>query len=162
MMAKNNIVEYKQGENRKVDQLVELVNQEIANFSVLYTKLHNYHWYVDGPHFFSLHVKLEELYDEVTTHMDDLAERLLALGAKPVATLKEQLDIATIKEATGKEETEKMIQTIISDFEQLSQEFSKAIELAEENTDQVTGDMFVGIQKSFEKHTWMLRAYLKK
>lgn len=161
-MAKNNVVEYKQGENHTVDQLVELVNQEIANLSVLYTKLHNYHWYVDGPHFFSLHVKLEELYNEVTVYMDELAERLLALGAKPVATLKEHLTLTTLKEATGKEETETMIQTTISDFKQLSQEFSKAIHLAEENGDQVTGDMFVGIQKSFDKHTWMLRAYLGK
>ena len=43
-------------------KLGTLVNKEIANFSVLYTKIHNYHWFVNGPHFFELHQKLEELY----------------------------------------------------------------------------------------------------
>lgn len=157
-----NLVQYKKGEDGSADKLVELVNKEIANFNVLYTKLHNYHWNVNGPHFFSLHVKLEELYNEVTLDMDELAERLLALGAKPVATIKEYMELTTIKEATGSEKTETMIKNIISDFETLSEEFAEIISIAEENSDDVTGDMLVGMKKSLNKHTWMLRAYLGK
>jgi starvation-inducible DNA-binding protein len=156
-----NVVEYK-GDEKKAKKLVKLVNQEIANLTVLYTKLHNFHWNVAGPHFFSLHVKLEELYNEVTLNSDELAERLLALGEKPVGTLKEMLDLTTIKEATGKEKTEDMIQTVISDFEQLSNEFAKVIEAADTNSDDVTADMLTGMKASLEKHTWMLRAYLGK
>lgn len=59
--------------------LVDLVNKQIANWTVLYTKLHNYHWYVTGPDFFTLHAKFEELYNEAALHIDELAERLLAL-----------------------------------------------------------------------------------
>ena len=157
-----NVVQYKKGEDGSADKLVELVNKEIANFNVLYTKLHNYHWNVNGPHFFSLHVKLEELYNEVTLNMDELAERLLALGAKPVATIKEYMELTTIKEATGSEKTETMVKNIISDFESLSDEFAEIISIAEENSDEVTGDMLVGMKKSLNKHTWMLRAYLGK
>lgn len=157
-----NLVQYKKGEDGSADKLVELVNKEIANFNVLYTKLHNYHWNVNGPHFFSLHVKLEELYNEVTLDMDELAERLLALGAKPVATIKEYMELTTIKEATGSEKTETMVKNIISDFETLSEEFAEIISIAEENSDDVTGDMLVGMKKSLNKHTWMLRAYLGK
>lgn len=157
-----NLVQYKKGEDGSADKLVELVNKEIANFNVLYTKLHNYHWNVNGPHFFSLHVKLEELYNEVTLNMDELAERLLALGAKPVATIKEYMELTTIKEATGSEKTETMVKNIISDFETLSEEFAEIISIAEENSDEVTGDMLVGMKKSLNKHTWMLRAYLGK
>lgn len=157
-----NLVQYKKGEDGSADKLVELVNKEIANFNVLYTKLHNYHWNVNGPHFFSLHVKLEELYNEVTLNMDELAERLLAIGAKPVATIKEYMELTTIKEATGSEKTETMVKNIIGDFETLSDEFAEIISIAEENSDEVTGDMLVGMKKSLNKHTWMLRAYLGK
>ncbi|MDM5210547.1 DNA starvation/stationary phase protection protein [Peribacillus sp. NJ4] len=140
-------------------KLGTLVNKEIANFSVLYTKIHNYHWFVNGPHFFELHQKLEELYKEVTTNYDELAERLLAIGEKPVATLKEYLELTTIEEATGNENTEDMVQSVISDFEKLSEEFSEIIEVAEQE-DPVTADMLTGMKKSLNKHAWMLRAYL--
>ncbi|MFD0051157.1 Dps family protein [Actinomycetes bacterium NPDC127524] len=139
---------------------VEVVNKEIANFSVLYTKLHNYHWFVNGPHFFELHVKLEELYNEVTANMDELAERLLALGEKPVATIKEYMELTSIEEATGQENTEDMVQSVITDFEKLSKELEEGIESAEKDDDQVTGDMLIGMKKSLNKHAWMLRAYL--
>ncbi|MEF2096780.1 MULTISPECIES: Dps family protein [Peribacillus] len=140
-------------------KLGTLVNKEIANFSVLYTKIHNYHWFVNGPHFFELHQKLEELYKEVTSNYDELAERLLAIGEKPVATLKEYLELTTIEEATGNENTEDMVQSVISDFEKLSEEFLEIIEVAEEE-DPVTADMLTGMKKSLNKHAWMLRAYL--
>lgn len=140
-------------------KLGTLVNKEIANFSVLYTKIHNYHWFVNGPHFFELHQKLEEIYKEVTSNYDELAERLLAIGEKPVATLKEYLELTTIEEATGNENTEDMVQSVISDFEKLSEEFLEIIEVAEEE-DPVTADMLTGMKKSLNKHAWMLRAYL--
>ncbi|MDF9759235.1 starvation-inducible DNA-binding protein [Peribacillus simplex] len=102
---------------------------------------------------------MEELYIEVTANYDELAERLLAIGEKPVATLKEYLELTTIEEATGNENTEDMVQSVISDFEKLSGEFLEIIEVAEEE-DPVTADMLTGMKKSLNKHAWMLRAYL--
>lgn len=142
--------------------LVKVVNQEISNFGVLYVKLHNYHWYVNGPHFFGLHEKLEELYNEISIHLDELAERLLAIEEKPAATIKEFMEYATLKEATGEESTEEMIGTIINDFKMVAEELVDGISIAEEAGDQATGDMLVSIQQSVQKHAWMLRAYLGK
>ena len=75
-------------------KLHEILNKQISTWSVLYVKLHNYHWYVKGNQFFTLHVKFQELYEESTLHLDDLAERLLALEGKPVATMKEHLELS--------------------------------------------------------------------
>lgn len=72
-------------------QLQEAVNKQVANWTVLFTKLHNFHWYVKGHHFFVLHEKFEELYNEAAEYIDDLAERLLALEGSPIATLTEAL-----------------------------------------------------------------------
>src|SRR5690625_6148648 len=66
---------------------VTKVNELIANQGVLFVKLHQYHWYVQGPHFFTLHVKLEELYEESNEYFDAFAERLIAKGEKPFSTL---------------------------------------------------------------------------
>lgn len=142
-------------------KLVEVLNKEVSNFNVLFTKLHNYHWYVTGPHFFELHVKLEELYTEVATHFDVLAERLLAMEEKPLATMKEHLETASIQEASGKENTDKMVKSVIDDFKTICDELKEGIHLSEEDGDHMTADMLGGIVKSFEKHSWMLRAYLQ-
>ncbi len=72
----------------------------MANFSVLYMKLHHYHWYVKGENFFTLHVKFQELYTEAALHLDTIAERMLSLRTLPTATLEEQLQLSSIKEAT--------------------------------------------------------------
>lgn len=144
-----------------MNKLEQLLNKEVANLAVLYTKLHNYHWYVKGPHFFQLHEKFEELYDEVTGLYDEFAERILMLGGKPVATLKQSLEIATILEASGLETKEEMIKVVISDFRQLDAELKEGIELAEAAEDDVTTDMFTTTRASLQKHIWMLSELLK-
>ncbi|MGX1983765.1 starvation-inducible DNA-binding protein [Thermolongibacillus altinsuensis] len=144
------------------NRLVEIVNKQIANWNVLYVKLHNYHWYVKGPQFFTLHTKFEELYNEAALHIDELAERLLALGGKPVATMKEYLATASVQEATGNETAEEMVASIIQDFETMIGELKEGMKLAEEANDETTGDMLLGIHQSLEKHVWMLKSFLGK
>ncbi|WP_044894886.1 Dps family protein [Bacillus alveayuensis] len=143
-------------------QLTEIVNKQIANWSVLYIKLHNYHWFVKGPQFFTLHTKFEELYNEAALHIDELAERLLALGGAPVATMKECLETASVKEATGQETAEEMVGTLVNDFATMIDELKEGMKVAEEVDDETTGDMLLGIHQSLEKHVWMLKSFLGK
>jgi starvation-inducible DNA-binding protein len=140
--------------------LTKSLNTQVANFSVLYMKLHNYHWYVKGENFFTLHVKFEELYTEAALHLDTIAERMLSLHSVPTATLKEQLQLSSIKEATGDENAQDMVKTLADDFNTICSELTEGITLAEDNNDQPTADMFIAIRDSLEKHRWMLKAYL--
>ena len=144
-----------------MNELEQLLNKEVANFAVLYTKLHNYHWYVKGPLFFQLHAKFEELYDEATEIYDELAERILMLGGKPVATLKQSLELASIAEASGLETKEEMIKVIINDFRQIDTELKEGVKLAEELEDDVTVDLLTTTRASLQKHVWMLSELLK-
>lgn len=143
--------------NRLNTQLNELV----ATYSVLYTKLHNYHWYVTGPSFFTLHEKFEELYNEVTLNLDEIAERILTKGGKPVATLKEHLELSHVQEATGSETTEEMVQTIITDFQAIMKLINEAMGQASEEGDDRTEDILNAIFQSLEKHNWMLKSFLR-
>jgi starvation-inducible DNA-binding protein len=146
--------------NTTSTSLEQIMNRQVANLNVLYVKIHNFHWYVKGEQFFSLHVKFEELYNEVTLQMDEVAERLLSIKGSPAATMKEYLELATIQEATGKEDTRGMVQSLIEDFATISEELTEGIELAEEIKDQPTSDMFIKIRSDLEKHQWMLRSFL--
>ena len=138
------------------------LNDLVATWSVVYTKLHNYHWYVSGPSFFTLHAKFEELYNETTLTLDEIAERILALGGKPVATLKEHLEMSLVKEATGKESAEEMVQTIINDFSVMMDALNKTMETAAEMGDDRTEDLLNAKFQSLEQHSWMLSAFLGK
>lgn len=144
------------------NQLANVLNKQIANWSVLYTKLHNFHWYVKGEQFFTLHVKFEELYNEAALHVDEIAERLLAIGGLPVATMKENLELSSIQEATGSETSQEMVQAIINDFSIIIGELKEGMSLAGEIDDETTGDMLLAIHSGLEKHVWMLTAYLGK
>jgi starvation-inducible DNA-binding protein len=144
------------------NQLVGVLNKQIANWSVLYIKLHNYHWYVKGGQFFTLHVKFEEFYNEAGLHVDVIAERLLAIGGNPVATMKECLEISSVKEANGQESADEMVQSIINDFSLITGELREGMNLAEKMNDETTGDMLLAIHSGLEKHIWMLTAFLGK
>lgn len=140
--------------------LSDVLNRQIANWIVLYVKLHHYHWYVTGSQFFTLHAKFEELYNEAALHIDELAERLLALRGKPVATMKECLETASVKEADGQETAERMVAELAGDFDRMIGELKEGIEEADQAGDESTADMLLGIHTSLEKHVWMLHSFL--
>lgn len=142
------------------NQLHSLMNTQLTNWTVLYTKLHNFHWNVKGPNFFSLHEKFEEFYTDAATYMDDMAERLLTIGGQPVGTLKETLAMATIQEASGSEKADEMVKVILEDFQIIAKDIDVLLEVAEEVKDEATGDLFLGIKAAVEKNIWMLKAYL--
>ncbi|MEC0225938.1 Dps family protein [Paenibacillus alba] len=146
----------------KANPITEILDKQVANFSILYMKIHNYHWYVKGENFFTLHIKFEELYTEAGLHLDVIAERMLSLRAIPTATLTQHLEKASVKEAKNDETAEQMVKQLASDFSLVCSELTEGIELAEENKDQPTADLLIGIRSSLEKHSWMLEAFLGK
>ena len=145
--------------SEKQSQLVEVLNRQVANWNVLYVKLHRFHWYVKGRDFFTLHAKFEELYNEAAQHIDDLAERVLSIGGKPLATMKEYLAVASIKEAEGEMTAQQMVSETAADFRTLIGELARGMELAEAAGDEATSDMLLGIRASLEKHVWMLDSF---
>ncbi len=149
--------------NANVDTTAELhraLNKQVADWSVLYTKLHNFHWYVKGSNFFTLHAKFEEFYNAAAARMDEVAERLLTIGGSPAATLREHLALTGIAEATGRETADEMVEALIRDFRTEAAELQEAIEIAGSLDDKATEDMLIGLKAEVEKDAWMLEAYL--
>ncbi len=143
---------------------LSVLNQLIANQGVLYIKLHQYHWFVQGPHFYTLHEKFEELYNETNAKFDEFAERLIIKGEKPYSTLEEYLEHASIKEKRYDEKmsAEEMVSDTVHDFRTIKELALEGIELAGEENDSVTEDMLIGYKESIDQTIWMLQAYLGK
>lgn len=141
-------------------EVIEVLNKQVAEWTVLYTKLHNYHWYVKGPNFFSLHEKFEELYNEASVYIDDLAERILAIEGNPIATLKEALEWSVIDEAEKNLTANQMVEQLSKDFTTVIAQLEEGIQLAEKLDDDMTGDMLLSMVTSLEKHNWMLKSFL--
>ncbi|RKN85645.1 Dps family protein [Paenibacillus ginsengarvi] len=138
--------------------VVEAINKQLANWGVLYVKIHNYHWYVKGKQFFTLHEKFEEMYNEANQWIDELAERILAIKGKPVATMKEMLASASVQEAGGNESADQMVAALVKDFQTMIGELRGAIDQADQAGDHSTADMLTEMQSSLEKRVWMLEA----
>ena len=142
-------------------ELEKKLNLYLANQLVDYVKKHNLHWNLKGTQFFTLHAKLEELYDEANDILDEVAERILALGGNPVSNMKEALSIATIKELeNGPKSTDQTIKALISDTDYWIKDSKEIAELADKEGDSVTNDMFNGYTKAYQKLAWMLKAYV--
>lgn len=143
-------------------KVAEHLNKYLANLHVLYTKLHNYHWNVEGRGFFTLHAKLEELYDGVAEEIDEVAERVLQLGERPLASLADYLKVAELKEAPSEGiDSEALVKALAEDFKTLITGLRAGIEAAQEIGDEVTVDLMIGSLANLEKQLWMLDAYVK-
>jgi len=140
--------------------LYEKMNVYLANQQVMYIKLHNLHWYVQGPAFFTLHSKFEELYDQTAEIIDEVAERLLALGQAPAASVKKALELAAVKELEDKPVKQvEAVQHLLEDTKYWVKDTKEIVQLAEEEGDSITADMFNDYLKEYEKLAWMLEAY---
>lgn len=141
------------------EDLIKLMNQNLANLSVLNVKLHNYHWNVKGIHFKPIHEMTEAYYDYFNEQYDEVAERIVQLGGKPLATLKDYLDNATFKEETKNEfDGKAVLQGVLSDFEKLIDEYKKIAEAADELEDSTSVALAEDNIAWLEKEIWMIKA----
>ena len=138
---------------------VDKLNIVLANASVLFTKLHNYHWNVKGPAFFQLHAKTEAYYNQFALMYDDVAERILQLGGMPLVTLEQILKTTTIVEESRTEFTvSSILEAVIGDFEAMQKLFAELS--ADETVDGITSAYADEQNAILEKELWMLRASL--
>lgn len=145
------------------EKLQKHLNQQVANFTVLYEKLHHYHWYVKGKQFFTLHEQFQKDYEEVTELVDELAEHLIIIGGSPVSSLKEYLEVTTLEENQKQAKTANtMVTQLIADYKQLVKELTEAIDEADDVDDDVAEDLLINIKGSLQKKIWFYTSFNSK
>jgi len=137
----------------------EKISSLVADFLVMYVKLHNIHWHTRGPHFFQVHKMTENLYDEFADYYDELSERLIAIGGKPPVTMKESLLFSSIKEDSRRMfSCKEGIDVVLKDVNIL---IEKIQEILKEKVDFVTEDLLISLLKNFEKNKWIFESTLE-
>lgn len=144
-----------------MSKTAEKLNLYLVNLNVLYRKLQNYHWNVVGTGFFTIHSKLEELYDGVNGRIDEVAERILAVGGRPMGTLKDYLENTTLVEAKNEDITTiNAILELQKDFTTMLALCKEIKEAADEESDFGTSALIDEDITNYEKTLWMFKAYL--
>lgn len=142
-------------------RLAEALSGVLADTFALYFKTHGYHWNVEGPHFKELHDMFEEQYQELWEAMDDIAERVRALGHYAPGSPEKLLDLTDLTADDGAPEAADMLERLIAGHEAAVKRIRVAISAAQEATDEGTADLLIERERAHLKAAWMLRATAK-
>lgn len=142
----------------KLEKVTKGLADLLANFQVYYTNLRGFHWTVRGKSFFTMHAKYEEYYNDAATKIDDIAERLLQLGATPESKFSEYLKVSEIREANVLEHGHDARCALLCWLKILIAKEREILAAASEAHDEVTVALMSDYLKSQEKEVWMLVA----
>lgn len=136
------------------------LNELLANYSFFYQNTRGFHWNIKGDKFFELHVKFEELYNDLWLKIDEIAERILTLGYAPKHNYSDYSKISEVKECKEISDGTKAIKNILDSFKTIIGIQREILALAEEDHDQGTKMLMSDYLRSQEKQVWMYSAFL--
>lgn len=148
-------------EIKESQPLVNMLNELLANYQIYYQNLRNFHWNVTGSNFFELHAKFEELYTAANLGVDEVAERILTLGARPYSSYGEYIEHSGIKEAKNVADAKKMVEIIRDNLNDLLVLERKTLDVANGSGDEGTASLMSDYITEKEKVVWMLSAYFR-
>ncbi|GAA5092369.1 MULTISPECIES: Dps family protein [Paenalcaligenes] len=136
------------------------LSKVLADSYTLYLMTHNFHWNVTGPMFNTLHTMFMDQYTELWQALDDIAERIRALGHFAPGTYAEFAKLSSIAEPTSVPSAEEMINLLLQANEAVARTARSAFECADAVNDQPTADILTQRLDVHEKTAWMLRSLL--
>jgi starvation-inducible DNA-binding protein len=140
---------------------IEALSVLLADSYTLYLKTHNFHWNVTGPMFTTLHTLFMTQYTELSLAVDEVAERIRALGAFAPGSYSEFIKLAGIQESTGRHTATQMIEQLVADQRTAAESAQRVIAAAEQAGDAATADLGTRRMEVHEKNAWMLRSHLE-
>ena len=137
------------------------LSRVLADSYTLYLKTHKYHWNVTGPMFQTLHLMFEAQYTELAMAVDEIAERIRALGALSPGSYREFGSLTAVPEDEDNPEALAMIRRLVEAQETVVRTVRAAFPAAAEAEDQATADLLTRRMQMHEKTAWMLRSLLE-
>lgn len=142
------------------EEIAQGISRVLADSYTLYLKTHNFHWNVTGPMFQTLHTLFETQYTELALAVDEIAERIRALGVYAPGSYSQFAELATVKEETTVPKAEDMIRQLVADNEAVVRTAREVLPKAQDANDEASVDLLVGRMSVHEKTAWMLRSLL--
>ncbi|MEM7307925.1 MAG: Dps family protein [Planctomycetota bacterium] len=141
--------------------VVHSLERLLADSYTLYLKTHSYHWNVTGPMFTTLHTLFETQYTELALAVDEIAERIRALGAQAPGSYSQFMERAEVKEDRGVPKAEDMIRALVKDSETVVAAARAVVAASQGADDEASGDLGVRRIDVHQKAAWMLRSHLE-
>jgi starvation-inducible DNA-binding protein len=148
-------------DKQKSKHLAEKLNMLLANYSIFYQNTRGFHWNIKGEKFFELHLKFEELYNDLLLKIDEVAERILTLGFAPEHNYSKYAQTATIKESTKVVDGINSVEQILEAFKTVILMQREILVLAADANDEGTNALMSDYIRLQEKQVWMYSASLK-
>lgn len=146
----------------RVENLAERLNILLANYSIFYQNVRGYHWNIKGDKFFELHVKFEELYNDLILKIDEIAERILTLGYTPKHKYSEYNSLSEINESNEVSNGKKAVEDILASFKIIMILQRELLSLSDDAGDEGTNALTSDYIREQEKLVWMYSAFLGK
>ena len=143
-----------------VDAVTDTLNSILADYHIIYGHLHTLHWNLEGKQFFTVHRELQTLYEDLAEDIDEVAERVLSLGRRPVTTFKEYLEMTSLEELSSRKYTaDEATKLVLQDVDHQVAAVRRLIEVAGEHNDEGTADFGVEMLRKYEKNRWFWSAF---
>lgn len=149
-------------DKHKSEELAGKLNILLANYQLFYINTRGFHWNIKGDNFFELHLKFEEIYNNLQLKIDEIAERILTLGYTPLHSYSAYLKESSIKERTNYTNGKDSLKEILDSISLIIGLQRELLGLAADASDEGTNALMSDYIREQEKLTWMYSAYLTK
>ncbi len=149
-------------ETKKAEELAEKLNILLANYSIFYQNTRGYHWNIKGEKFFELHLKFEELYNDLFIKIDEVAERILTLGYTPKHNYSDYKKTSKVAESNEVSDGIKAVKEIIESFKVIIMIQRDLLNLSAVAGDEGTNALMSDYIRAQEKLVWMYSAFVNK
>jgi starvation-inducible DNA-binding protein len=147
---------------KKSAELADKLNTLLANYSIFYQNTRGYHWNIKGEKFFELHLKFEELYNDLFIKIDEVAERILTLGYSPKHRYSDYMKSSTVSESKEVSDGIKAVGEILTSFKIIIPIQRELLTLSAEASDEGTNALMSDYIRAQEKLVWMYSAFVNK
>lgn len=137
------------------------LNKLLSDYNIYYQNLRAFHWLIQGEKFFVLHNQFEELYDDAFEKIDEIAERILTIGGKPLHTYEDYIKTSSIKVEKDKTDAASTVAATLDNLSKLIVVEREILALAGDADDEGTAAMMGDYISQQEKVVWLLSAFMK-
>lgn len=146
----------------KGELLANKLNQLLANYQVFYMNTRGFHWNIKGEKFFELHLKFEELYNDLILKIDEIAERILTLGGTPIHSYSDYLSQSQIAEVKNCDSAKETVENVLDSFQKMLILQREILEISGEAGDEGTNALMSDYIREQEKLVWMYSAFMSR
>lgn len=149
-------------DKKKAEKLSAKLNALLADYMLFYQNTRGLHWNIKGEKFFELHLKFEELYTNLLLKVDEVAERILTLGATPLHTFEDYIRSSSLKSGKNVSSPGEAVKLILDSLQTLLIKQRELLDISSEANDEGTNALMSDYIREQEKFVWMYSAYLNK